>query len=134
MKKLLTEVKACAPGGSLDDLAIGVAIGVAIGLAFAAVVDSLVKDIILPLVAAIFGQPSFQPLHDPIRGTRIPYGDFLTDSVDFLLLVKEIRKLAGVEAAGAQGGRECPSCRSFIGVDVSVCRHRTRDVEPLVAG
>lgn len=137
MKKLLLQFKAFALGGLLVDLAIGVAIG----LAFAAVVDPLVKNIILPLVAAIFGKPSFHSLHASIRGTRIQNGDFLIDFVGFLLLalvilllVKGINKLTGVEAAGAEGSREDPFRKSFIGVDASVCFYCTRDVEPLVAG
>ena len=51
-----------------------------------------------------------------------------------LLLVKGIMQLTGVEAAGAQGSRDCPFCKSFIGVDASVCLYCIRDVEPLVAG
>lgn len=131
MRKLLQEFKAFAFGGSLVDLAIGIAIGVA----FAGVVQSLVDSIILPLVAAIFGQPSFHSLHGSIRGTRIPYGDFLTELTSFLLLafvilllVKAIKRMTGVEAAGRQGSAECVHCLSSIPVDASVCMYCTRDV------
>jgi large conductance mechanosensitive channel len=136
VRKLLTEFKTFAFGGNLVDIAIGIAIGVA----FAGVVQSLVDHIILPLVAAIFGQPSFHSLHGSLRGTRIPYGDFLTDLVSFLLLafvimmlVKAIKRLTGVEAAGAQGNRECDFCKSFVPVDAVVCMYCTRDIEPVVA-
>ncbi|RZS91080.1 large conductance mechanosensitive channel [Motilibacter rhizosphaerae] len=136
MRKLLTEFKTFAFGGNLVDIAIGIAIGAA----FAGVVQSLVDHIILPIVAAVFGQPSFHSLHGSIRGTRIPYGDFLTDLVSFLLLalvilllVKLIKRLTGVEAAGAQGNRECDHCKSFIPVDATVCMYCTRDIEPVVA-
>lgn len=136
MRALWTEFKTFAFGGNLVDIAIGIAIGVA----FAAVVQSLVDNIILPLVAAIFGQPSFRGLDVELRGTAIPYGDFLTDLVGFLLLavvvlvlVKAIKRLTGKEAAGAQGSRECVHCMSFIPVDASVCMYCTRDVDPLVA-
>ena len=136
MRTLLKDFKDFALGGSLVDLAIGIAIGAA----FAGVVQSLVDHVILPLVAAIFGQPSFHSLHGSIRGTRIPYGDFLTDFVSFLLLafvilllVKLIKRLTGVEAAGAQGSRECPHCLSMIPVDASVCMACTRDVVPIVS-
>ena len=134
MRGLWREFKTFAFGGNLVDIAIGVAIGVA----FAAVVQSLVDHIILPLVAAIFGQPSFHKLHGSIRGTRIPYGDFLTDLLGFLLLalvvlmlVKAIKKVTGKEAAGAQGSRECDHCKSFIPVDATVCMYCTRDVVAL---
>jgi large conductance mechanosensitive channel len=133
MRGLWNEFKTFAFGGNLVDIAIGIAIGVA----FAAVVQSLVDHIILPIVAAIFGQPSFHSLHGSIRGTRIPYGDFITDLVSFLLLafvvlmlVKAIKKMTGKEAAGAQGSRECEHCESFIPVTAHVCMYCTRDVVP----
>jgi large conductance mechanosensitive channel len=136
VRSLWTEFKTFAFGGNLVDIAIGIALGVA----FAGVVQSLVGNIILPLVAAVFGKPSFHSLHGSIRGTRIPYGDFLTDLLGFLLLalvllflVKAIKRLTGKEAAGAQGSRECDHCKSFIPVDASVCMYCTRDVVPLVA-
>jgi large conductance mechanosensitive channel len=135
VRSLWTEFKTFAFGGNLVDIAIGIALGVA----FAGVVQSLVGNIILPLVAAVFGKPSFHSLHGSIRGTRIPYGDFLTDLLGFLLLalvllflVKAIKRLTGKEAAGAQGSRECDHCKSFIPVDASVCMYCTRDVVPLV--
>ena len=135
MRGLWNEFKAFAFGGNLVDIAIGIAIGVA----FAAVVQSLVDHIILPLVAAIFGQPSFHSLHGSLRGTRIPYGDFLTDLVSFLLLafvvlmlVKLIKRLTGVEAAGHQGSRECEHCESAIPVTAHVCMYCTRDVTPAI--
>lgn len=137
MKNLLREFRAFAFGGSLVDLAIGIAIGAA----FAGVVDSLVKNVILPFVADVFGSPDFTRLHASIRHkARIEYGTFLTDFIAFLLLaftilliVKLIKRFTGVEAAGAQGNRECEYCKSFIPVDASVCMYCTRDVEPVVA-
>ncbi len=135
VRALWTEFKTFAFGGNLVDIAIGIALGVA----FAAVVQSLVDNIILPLVAALFGEPSFRGLAFDLAGTQIPYGNFLTDLVGFLLLalvvlllVKLIKRLTGKEAAGAQGSRECVHCMSFIPVDARVCMYCTRDVEPLV--
>ena len=135
--RLLQEFRAFALGGSLVDLAIGIAIGAA----FAGVVDSLVGNVILPLVADLVGSPDFTTLHASIRGkARIEYGTFLTDFVSFLLLafvilllVKLVKRLTGLEAAGAQGSRECDHCRSSIPVDASVCMFCTRDVDPVVA-
>ena len=136
MKKLMTEFKAFALGGSLVDLAIGIAIGVA----FAGVVQSLVDDLIAPIPGAILGKTAFKDLHFTVNHAQFKYGDFLVVFVSFLLLalailfiVKGIKKLTGVEAAGAQGNRECDHCRSFIPVDASVCMFCTRDVVPVVA-
>ena len=133
MRTLFSEFKSFAFGGNVVDLAIGIAIGAA----FTAVVQSLVDHIILPIVAAIFGEPNFDSLSVSIGG-RIEYGRFLTVLVSFLLLalvimflVKAIRRATGVEAAGAQGSRECPHCLTFIPVDALVCLACTRDVEPV---
>ncbi len=135
MRTLLKDFRAFAFGGNLVDLAVGLALGAA----FAGVVQSLVDDIILPLVAAIFGKPSFDDLAIQVGSGRITYGKFLTVFLAFLLLafvilllVKAVRKATGMEAAGAQGNRECDHCKSFIPVDASVCMYCTRDVDPLV--
>ena len=135
MRGLWSEFRTFAFGGNLVDIAIGIAIGVA----FAAVVQSLVDNIILPLVAAIFGEPSFRGLAVDIGGTEIPYGNFVTDLVSFLLLsfvvlmlVKLIKRLTGKEAAGAQGSRECEHCESSIPVTARVCMFCTRDVQPAI--
>ena len=134
MRALWSDFRTFAFGGNLVDIAIGIAIGVA----FATVVQSLVDNIILPLVAAVFGQPSFRSLSVSIGGTDIPYGNFVTDLVSFLLLafvvlmlVKLIKRLTGKEAAGAQGSRECEHCESAIPVTANVCMFCTRDVVPV---
>ncbi len=98
-----------------------------------------VDNIILALVAALFGEPSFRALKLDLGGTDIPYGNFLTDLVGFLLLapvvlmlVKATKRITGREAAGAQGSRECYHCTSSIPVDARVRMYCTRDVAPLV--
>ncbi len=134
MGNLLREFKAFALGGSLVDLAIGIAIGVA----FAGVVESLVSNLILPLVADLFGSPNFDSLTFTIRGQAdVEYGVFVSTLVSFLLLafvilllVKGVKKLTGIEAAGAQGSRECEHCESLIPVTAHVCMFCTRDVVP----
>lgn len=135
MRGLLNEFKTFALGGNLVDLAIGIAIGAA----FAAVVQSLVDNVILPIVAAIFGEPNFDALSFTIGQGEVEYGKFLTTFVGFLLLalvimflVKAIRRATGIEAAGAQGTRECPFCLTFIPVDATACMACTRDVQPVV--
>jgi large conductance mechanosensitive channel len=136
MRRLLTDFRTFALSGNLIDLAVGLALGAA----FATVVESLVANIILPLVAAIFGEPNFDGLTLGVGNGEIAYGKFLTAFVAFLLLafvimllVKLVQRLTGVEAAGAQGNRECPHCKTFIPVDASVCMACTRDVMPEVA-
>ena len=136
MRTLFAEFKTFAFGGNLVDIAIGIAIGVA----FAAVVQSLVDNVITRIVAGLFGAPDFSGLKVRLRDADVLVGSFLTDLVAFLLLalvvmvlVKLIKRATGVEAAGAQGNRECDFCKSFIPVDASVCMYCTRDVEPLVA-
>ncbi len=135
MRNLLNEFKTFALGGNLVDLAIGIAIGAA----FATVVQSLVDNVILPIVAAIFGEPNFDALRFTLGQGEIEYGKFLTALVGFLLLalvimflVKAIRRATGIEAAGAQGTRECPFCLTFIPVDATACMACTRDVQPVV--
>ena len=135
MRTLFSEFKSFAFAGNLVDLAIGIAIGAA----FATVVQSLVDNVILPIVAAIFGEPNFDALSVSVGSGRIEYGKFLTALVSFLLLalvilflVKAIRRATGIEAAGAQGSRECPHCLTFIPVDASVCMACARDVQPVV--
>ena len=137
MRALLRDFRHFAFSGNLIDLAVGIAIGTA----FAAVVDALVKFVILPLVAAIFGKPNFDSLHARIGDGDIRYGSFLTILLGFtllaltiMLIVKGIRRATGMEAAGAQGNRECDHCKSFIPVDASVCMFCTRDVVPIIQG
>lgn len=137
MRNLLKDFRAFAFGGNLVDLAIGLALGAA----FATVVESLVENVILPFVAAIFGKPDFNALELSVGKGTIEYGRFLTALVAFLLLalvimfiVKAIRRATGVEAAGAQGSRECPHCMTFIPVTAGVCMACTRDVAPVVEG
>jgi large conductance mechanosensitive channel len=136
MRRLLNDFRTFALSGNLIDLAVGLALGAA----FATVVESLVANIILPLVAAIFGEPNFDGLSFAVGNGEIAYGKFLTAFVAFLLLafvimllVKAVQRLTGMEAAGAQGNRECPHCKTFIPVDASVCMACTRDVTPEVA-
>ncbi len=134
MRTLLRDFRSFAFSGNLVDLAVGLAIGTAFG----AVVASLVENVILPLVAAIFGKPNFDSLNVKVGAGNIEYGKFLTVLLAFLLLafvvmllVKAIQRFTGMEAAGAQGNRECEHCKSFIPVDAAVCMYCTRDVVPV---
>jgi large conductance mechanosensitive channel len=80
---LFEEFKNFAFKGNVVDLAIGVIIGAAFGK----VVDSLVKHIIMPLVSVLLpGQQSYVEWKAVIHGKEIPYGLFLGEVVNFLMI------------------------------------------------
>jgi large conductance mechanosensitive channel len=80
---LVQEFKAFALKGNVVDLAIGVIIGAA----FAKIVDSLVKHIIMPLISVIMpSEQSYLTWKAVINGKEIPYGLFLGEVVNFLLI------------------------------------------------
>ena len=94
---MLQEFKKFAMRGSVVDLAIGVIIGAAFGK----IIDSLVTDVIMPIIGRIFGSLDFSnyfigltsassqaPTYDAAKkaGATLGYGQFLTVSVNFLLI------------------------------------------------
>jgi large conductance mechanosensitive channel len=80
---LVEEFKAFALKGNVIDLAIGVIIGAAFGK----IVDSLVKHIIMPLVSVLLpGDQGYLGWKVTLRGTEIPYGLFLGEVVNFLIV------------------------------------------------
>jgi large conductance mechanosensitive channel len=80
---LLDEFKAFAFKGNVIDLAVGVIIGAAFG----GLVKSLVDHVIMPLVASIGGSPDgVNALAFTLNGTPIPYGKFLGDVLNFLIV------------------------------------------------
>ena len=80
---LFEEFKQFAFKGNVVDLAVGVIIGAAFGK----IVDSLVKHIIMPLVSVLVpGQQSYLEWKAVIHGKEIPYGLFLGEVVNFLII------------------------------------------------
>jgi large conductance mechanosensitive channel len=80
---LFDEFKAFAFKGNVIDLAVGVIIGAAFGK----IVDSLVKQIIMPLISVVVpGNQSYVDWVWVIHGVRIPYGHFLGEVVNFLIV------------------------------------------------
>lgn len=80
---LLEEFKQFALKGNVIDLAIGVIIGAA----FAKIVDSLVKHLIMPLVSVVLpGEQGYLGWKWVINGKEVPYGLFLGEVVNFILL------------------------------------------------
>jgi large conductance mechanosensitive channel len=77
------EFKAFAFKGNVIDLAVGVIIGAA----FAKIVDALVKNIIMPLVSLLIpGDQSYEKWKWVIHGKDIPYGLFIAEVVNFLII------------------------------------------------
>jgi len=114
----VSEFKQFAIKGNAVDLAVGVIIGGAFGK----IVDSIVGDLVMPLIGMIIGSLDFSNLFvvlgkNPnnlltlaeLKKAGIPvfaYGNFLTISVNFLLLalvifimVKQINRLRSTEEA-----------------------------------
>src|SRR3954462_6971739 len=80
---LFDEFKGFAFKGNVIDLAVGVIIGAAFGK----IVDSLVKHIIMPLVGVLLpGKHGYLDWKWVVRGKEIPYGLFLGEVVNFLIV------------------------------------------------
>jgi large conductance mechanosensitive channel len=83
VSSLFEEFKNFAFKGNVIDLAIGVIIGAAFGK----IVDSLVKHLIMPLVSVIVpSEQSYLAWKWVIHGKEIPYGLFLGEVINFLLV------------------------------------------------
>jgi large conductance mechanosensitive channel len=80
---LFDEFKAFAFKGNVIDLALGVIIGAAFGK----IVDSLVKYVLMPLVGALLpGEQGYLSWKLTINGSEVPYGLFLGEVVNFLIV------------------------------------------------
>jgi large conductance mechanosensitive channel len=79
----LQEFRAFAMKGNVVDLAIGVIIGAAFGK----IVDSLVKNILMPVISLLVPSPNgYLAWKVTIDGKDIPYGLFLGDILNFLIV------------------------------------------------
>jgi large conductance mechanosensitive channel len=80
---LFDEFKAFAFKGNVIDLAVGVIIGGAFGN----IVKSLVDNIIMPVIGVVLpGDKGYEGWIATINGKVIPYGRFLGDIVNFLIV------------------------------------------------
>jgi large conductance mechanosensitive channel len=80
---LFDEFKQFAFKGNVIDLAVGVIIGAAFG----GIINSLVKNIIMPLVSLVLpSEHGYQDWKAVVGGKDVPYGLFLADVVNFLIL------------------------------------------------
>ena len=101
MKDFLNDFKAFAFKGNMMDLAIGMIIGAA----FTALVNSVVSNLFMPLISLFTGGIDFSNLYLPLSagskdafmagadiataraaGSVLPYGTFITDLIQFLIL------------------------------------------------
>jgi large conductance mechanosensitive channel len=77
------DFKGFAFKGNVVDLAVGVIIGAAFGK----IIDSLVKNLIMPLVSLVIpGDEAYTAWALEINGKQIPFGLFLSDVVNFLIV------------------------------------------------
>jgi large conductance mechanosensitive channel len=80
---VLDEFKAFAFKGNVIDLAVGVIIGAAFGK----IIDSLVKHIIMPMISILMpAEQSYLGWKWVINGKEVPYGLFLGEIVNFLIV------------------------------------------------
>jgi large conductance mechanosensitive channel len=138
MRRLWNEFKSFAMSGNMLDLALGFIIGAA----FAKIIDSVVNNVLMQAIAAIFGKQDFTLLIWTLNGAQIKYGAFLTDLVNFLLLVALLFVVVKFIVAvgfgrGKQFGKQqCPYCEESIAPTALVCRfcrHQLVDELPTLA-
>ena len=79
---LLDEFQNFAFKGNVIDLAVGVIIGAGFGK----IIDSLVKHLIMPLISVILPGDGYKNWKWVINGQEIPYGEFLGEVVNFLVV------------------------------------------------
>ena len=80
---IISELKNFAFKGNVVDLAVGVIIGAAFGK----IIDSLVKHLIMPAISVVMpGQQSYLTWRWTINGKDIPYGLFIGEIVNFMIV------------------------------------------------
>ena len=83
VSSMISELKNFAFKGNVVDLAVGVIIGAAFGK----IIDSLVKHLIMPAISVIMpGQQSYLTWKWTINAKDIPYGLFIGEVVNFLII------------------------------------------------
>jgi large conductance mechanosensitive channel len=83
VSSIISELKNFAFKGNVVDLAVGVIIGAAFGK----IIDSLVKHLIMPAISVVMpGQQSYLTWRWTINGKDIPYGLFIGEIVNFMIV------------------------------------------------
>ena len=80
--KMLKEFKKFIARGNVLDLAVGVIVGGA----FSSIVTSLVNNIFTPIIGLVLGGVDFSNLSITFRDTKIMYGAFIQNVIDFLIV------------------------------------------------
>lgn len=80
--KEVSEFKEFITRGNVLDMAIGVIMG----NAFGKIVTSIVNDILMPTLGLVLGGLNFSSLSFKIKDTIIPYGNFIQNVIDFLII------------------------------------------------
>ena len=154
MKEFLNDFKAFAFKGNMMDLAIGMIIGAA----FTALVNSVVSNLFMPIISLFTGGIDFSNLYLPLNaaskdafmagadinaaravGSVLPYGTFITDLIQFLILAfvvflmvralaKMMKNAKEEEAAEAPKTKECQFCKTEIHIDAVKCPNCTADL------
>ena len=155
MKEFLNDFKAFAFKGNMMDLAIGMIIGAA----FTALVNSVVSNLFMPIISLFTGGIDFSNLYLPLSagskdafmagadinaaravGSVLPYGTFITDLIQFLILAfvvflmfralaKMMKSAKEEEAAEAPTTKECQFCKTEIHIDAVKCPNCTADLK-----
>jgi large conductance mechanosensitive channel len=122
--------------GNVVDLAVAVIIGAAFG----GIVTSLVNDVLKQLIAAVVGKPDFSYVVFDLHGTPIRIGNFLTASVQFLIIAAVIyfgvvlplntllAKIKKPEPEAPSSLKTCPECLSEIPQAARRCAHCAQPV------
>jgi large conductance mechanosensitive channel len=122
--------------GNVVDLAVAVIIGGA----FNAVITSFTKDVLGQLIAALVGKPDFSGVVCKFLGTDIRIGNFLTATVQFLIVAfvvyffvvmplnKLMARLQKPEPAAVPTTKPCPECLSEIPLAAKRCAHCAQPV------
>ena len=79
---MIKEFKEFISRGNVLDLAVGVIVGGAFGK----IVTSLVNDILMPIIGVILGGLDFSNLSLTIKDSKIMYGMFIQNVIDFLII------------------------------------------------
>lgn len=154
MKDFLNDFKAFAFKGNMMDLAIGMIIGAA----FTALVNSVVNNLFMPVLSVFTGGIDFSNLYLPLStgskdafmsgadiataraaGSVLPYGTFITDLIQFLILAfvvflmvrglaKMMKSAKEEEVAEAPVTKECQFCKSEININAVKCPNCTADL------
>lgn len=82
MMQLLSDFKEFATKGNITDMSVAFVMSAA----FRKIVSSFVEDIIMPIIGAVIGGHNFKEYAYIIGESKILYGIFLQNIIDFLII------------------------------------------------